>query len=153
MMEGHEMMAPTEKTTLQLATTTRKSNSFADDSLDFGIGTQTAASAKVASVYRVNRPKEFLTAQSGTPQYTYPHNLVPYLSTIEKINNNRNEKITEQSTRRNSLGESDENNVYTGSMVIKVYPDGTPVRGLSTLLPQDDDLHHYKFLKVKVPHL
>ncbi|ENN73268.1 hypothetical protein D910_02827, partial [Dendroctonus ponderosae] len=38
----------------------------------------------------------------------------------------------------------------TGPMVVKVYPDGRPVRE-STQTPQDDDLRQYQLQKVKIP--
>jgi hypothetical protein len=135
MMEGHEMMKSANP-----RLTTHKPNSYEDDSFgDFG-----AASAKIDNVYRVPPPKGFVyTIQSGTPQYTYPQN-------VQKTGAyTRFQQLYTSTTpppREYAGG-------LSGPAVVKVYPDGRPVREEASRAPQDDDLRQYQLSKVKIPNL
>ncbi|CAH0548719.1 unnamed protein product [Brassicogethes aeneus] len=163
MMDGHKMMKTTPKPKV---TTTAKPNSYDDESFgdDFGdFGAQGSASAKIDNVYRVPPPKGFVyQAQSGTPVYTYPHNMVPYLSQFDKArrnqNNNQNTAYTRFQNQYSSTTTSTEKPQVnyqelplTGPMVVRVYPDGTPVREPQRY-PQDDDLRQYQLSKIKIPN-
>lgn len=154
MMEGHEMMKTTPKPT---SSTTAKPNSYEDESFgdDFDFGTQSAASAKIDNVYRVPPPTNFIIEmKSGTPLYTYPHNVVPYLSTVNKINNN--DKLFNNYNKLQQIYNNKPASEYqvaplTGPMVVKVYPDGSPV-GEPEEIPQDEDLRQYQLSKVALPN-
>ena len=143
MMEGHEMMKTGQK---PRSTTTAKPNSFEDDSFsEENFRLQSAASAKIDNVYRVPPPKGFVyTAaaptirySTGVPQYKYP----------DSTRFTQNQQQQQQYANRRNYQEVP----LTGPMVVKVYPDGTPVRDHQPTLPHDEDLHHYKMSKAKIP--
>lgn len=157
-MSGHEMVKTTPK---PRQTTTAKPNSYDDESFgdDFDFGSQGSASAKIDNVYRVPPPKGFVyKAESGTPQYTYPHNVVSYLSQFDKSRTQKGAytRFQEQhSTTTTTTTTTERAPVYyqvplTGPMVVRVYPDGTPVRETEPL-PQDDDLRQYQWSRIKLP--
>ncbi|RZC39784.1 rhythmically expressed gene 5 protein [Asbolus verrucosus] len=142
MMEGHEMM---KSTSYPRTTTTAKPNSYEDESFaDFG--TQGAASAKIDNVYRLPPPKGFVyTIQSGTPQYTYPQNYQHI------TNRDKNGVYTRFQQQYTTPGATQKNQPLTGPVVVKVYPDGRPVRESTSQVPQDEDLRQYQLSKVKIP--
>lgn len=140
-------------------TANSKPNSYDDQSfgsnLDFG--SQAAASAKIDNEYRVPAPQSILDQYNPSSTYNYPRKIASYISTI---NNNFGKggsftKLQEQystTSKGSQLDDSYENEApLTGPMVVKVYPDGTPVKE-NVPLPQDEDLRQYRLSKVKLPN-
>lgn len=143
MMEGHAMMKTTPKTRL---TTTPKPNSYDDDMSVGADDLGSAASAKIDNVYRVPPPKEFVyitpapanagyqyNLNSGTPEYKQPQGVKPQNIYVPVV----------------SYGQ--QNVPLTGPMVVRVYPDGTPVQDGPVSIPQDEDLRQYKLSQIRLP--
>ncbi|KAG5868192.1 hypothetical protein JTB14_030265 [Gonioctena quinquepunctata] len=158
MMAGHAMANQVPKTR---STTTAKPNSYDDGSFsDFNdFGSQGAASAKIDNVVRVLPPKGFL----GQTYTTYPHNVVSYVNTFNiPQKKGPYTRFREQYTSTTTTEKNPREDPYetymndeaplTGPMVVKVYPDGTPVKD-DHPLPLDDDLRQYQMSKVKIPSL
>ncbi|KAJ8968017.1 hypothetical protein NQ314_002521 [Rhamnusium bicolor] len=158
LMEGHSLAYTTPKPSG--STTTPKPNSYDDDEF-FGdeyygdFGSQTAASAKIDNVYRIPPPKGFIVQlESGSSQYaTYPHNVAAFLNAfdgpvIDKGAYNRFQAQYYPTSTTEKVYDAP----LTGPVVVKVYPDGTPV---DEKMPvhHDEDLRQYKLAKVKIPNL
>lgn len=156
-MAGHPMVsasaAPNPSTTAN-----SKPNSYDDQSFggDLDFGSQAAASAKIDNVYRVPAPQSILEEYKPS-FYNHPRKVASYMGTI---NNNFGKggsftKFQEQygtTSEGAQIDDSYENEApLTGPMVVKVYPDGTPVKE-NVPLPQDEDLRQYKLSKVKLPN-
>ncbi|CAH1118532.1 unnamed protein product [Phaedon cochleariae] len=162
MMAGHPMADAIPK---PRSTTTPKPNSYDDEIYsDFDdLGSQSAASAKIDHVFRVPPPKEFLE-QYQRPKYTYPHNVVTYLQAFDApVKKGPYARFQEQhgmsvsTTTEKILVDPMDEGMYeeaplTGPMVVRVYPDGRPVKD-DAPLPQDEDLRQYQMSKLKIPNL
>lgn len=154
-MNGHEMMKTTKKPKTSTTTSKPKPNSYDDPSFDQEFGLSGEASAKVESVSKflpntfVNQndnnnnnkkikevKKPIRKISTGTPEYRYPTSVkdaLPY----EIINFQRPVY---------------KNAPLDGPLVIKVYPDGTPVDDDSSKISiEDEDLKLYKLLKQRLP--
>lgn len=145
MMNGHEMMRTTKKP--KTITTTAKPNSYDDQSFDEEFNYE--ASAKVESVSKF-LPNHFVNNGNkieknppierkiitGIPEYRLPN-----------VNNNEKELPFEIISFRRPVYK---NAPLDGPMVVKVYPDGTPVDDQTTFI-EDEDLKHYKLLKQRLP--
>lgn len=158
MMAGHPMagaMVPAARST----TVNTKPNSYDDQSIgDLDFGSQAAASAKIDNVYRVPAPQNILNEYHTRPQYTYPHNVASYITTFNNFG--KGGAYTKLQAQFTTIAPSEELIIdesyageapLTGPMVVKVYPDGTPVKD-NMPLPQDEDLRQYKLSKVKLPN-
>lgn len=127
MMQGHETVSKTRTS----ATTVAPPRSEA--------GEEAAASARIDSVVRVPPPKGFTAnvveqeaerIESGTPLYRKPSK---YFRAPLPV------------ARRPPQGAE-------GPLVVRVHPDGTPVRDdEQNVVPQDEDLRQYLLAKVKLP--
>ncbi|XP_019876552.2 rhythmically expressed gene 5 protein-like [Aethina tumida] len=104
------------------ATTTAKPNSY-DDELDLEFGSEGSASAKIDNVYRVPPPKGFV--------FGHPQNIV------------NEEKHFVPVDYEEPMG---------GPLVIRLYPDGSPVPEIRRT-PQDDDFRQYQLTKFKLPNV
>jgi len=148
MMEGHQMMAK-NKPARRITTTARpKPNSYDDQS--FTQEYQGQASAKIDNVYRVPPPRNFFYTH---PQYTVP--IGPSQYTLSSGPSQYHRRWDTQRPIQINRDSYDSPNSYsttylTGPMVVRVYPDGTPVQEQQAL-PQDEDLKQYKMSKVKLP--
>lgn len=149
-MNGHEMMKTTKKP--KTITTTAKPNSYDDPSFDNEFGLNSEASAKVESVSKylpnslINQRSNVKTVQSeevpirqissDIPEYRYP-DVVKEELPYDIINFQRPVY---------------KNAPLDGPMIVKVYPDGTPVEDDdSNVRVEDEDLKHYKLLKQRLP--
>lgn len=156
-MSGHPIVSTASPPSL--ATTAKpKPNSYDDQSFgDIDFGSQAAASAKIDNVYRVAAPQNILDEYPTRPQYTYPHNVASYLDTFNNFGKGGAYTKMQVQFPTTTPGETlkvddsyEGEAPLTGPMVVKVYPDGTPVK--DTLpLPHDEDLRQYKLSKVKLP--
>lgn len=147
MMAGHAMMKTTKK---PRSTTTAKPNSYDDQSFGEDFGYAGEASAKIETSYRVAPPKGFIyqtpspqrNILTDTPQYKYPFNtnkktlLLPQTGSFEII----------------SVRKVYNNSPLDGPMVVKVHPDGTPVKE-DKIHVEDEDLKQYKLSQVRIPAL
>ncbi|XP_060534249.1 rhythmically expressed gene 5 protein [Cylas formicarius] len=148
LMEGHPLMKTTPRPASSSSSTTAKPNSYEDqlfggDYDDFG--SESAASVKFDNVYVVPPPKDFIVPKTepGSEKNNeeqsvftrFQNDFRPIAVTTEKV-----------------VGAEEAAVLLTGPMLVKVFPDGTPVRE-STVLPQDEDLRQYRLSKVKVPRL
>lgn len=158
MTEGHEMMK-TSPPKQQRSTTTSKPNNIDDESFsDNTFGSLGEASAKIDNVYRVPPPKDFVypnsiqerpleSYQTGNALYVYPKNSIS------------NEKRTTTFVRMPSttltpppLPIRRQQEYQEGPLIVRVYPDGRPVKDPEqNLVPQDEDLRQYMLAKVKLP--
>lgn len=140
-------------------TSSSKPNSYDDQSLggDVDFGSQAAASAKIDNVYRLPAPQSILDEYHPSTTNIYPHKVDSHVNTF---NNNFGKggpftKLQEQygtASEESKLNDSYEHEApLTGPMVVKVYPDGTPVKE-NIPLPQDEDLRQYRLSKVKLPN-
>lgn len=158
-MDGHEMMKSTPK---MRVTTTPKPNAY-DDNLSFGtddLGSQSAASAKIDNVYRVPPPKGFVyitpspsrpqySIHSGTPEYKQPQggklqNQLPFENVFSPVSIPNDNRYVAPFGQEIPL---------TGPMVVKVYPDGSPVQNEPQNVPQDEDLRQYKLSQIRLPQV
>ncbi|KAF5284919.1 hypothetical protein FQA39_LY16874 [Lamprigera yunnana] len=118
-------------------TTTAKPNSYEDDlsisSDDFG--SQSLASAKIENVYRAPPPKGFIYILPESSNYIIKSGQPEYAEVVPST----------------PLNDIDSHNPLTGPMVVRVYPDGTPVDQGPYKAPQDDDLKHHKMSQLKLP--
>lgn len=145
---------PTRATTMKI-----KPNSYDDQSLgDIGFGSQAAASSKFDNIYRVPAPQNILDEYHTRPQYTYPHNVASYVNTFNNFGKGgaytkmQIEYTTTTPREKLMVDDSYEGEApLTGPMVVKVYPDGRPVKA-GIPLPQDEDLRQYKLSKLKLPN-
>ncbi|XP_030754944.1 rhythmically expressed gene 5 protein [Sitophilus oryzae] len=166
LMTGHKFQKTTPKP--RSTSSTAKPNSYEDQSFsdyeDFG--TQSAASAKIDNVYVVAPPKGFVPkVQTEKTEFVEPKpedSASSYIITFKKSdgkgvfsrfqNQYRPVAVTTEkiapSTEKLYLNEFI--NPLSGPMVVKVFPDGTPVRE-STQLPTDDDLRQYQLQHAKIP--
>ncbi|XP_050305513.1 rhythmically expressed gene 5 protein [Anthonomus grandis grandis] len=170
LMQGHRFQITTPKPAKKIAGAKSKPNSYEDESFsDYDeFGTQSAASARLDNVYVVAPPKDFVYKPSSeNKQIDVPESSGSTIINIIKTpdgegvfnrfqNNYRPVSVTTErvasSTKKPFLNR-DNDYLYvplTGRMVVRVYPDGTPVRE-STQTPQDDDLRQYQMQHVKIP--
>lgn len=161
MMAGH----PLAKSLLKpRSTTTAKPNSYEDEPFgDFELGSHGSASAKIDNIVIVPAPKEIVEQYKAQTQYTYPQNIVSYLNAIGTQKKGPYRRFQEQYPTSTTARITTEVPVdpmdegmyqdapLTGPMVVRVYPDGTPVKD-SMPLPQDDDLRQYQMSQVKIPN-
>lgn len=157
-MSGHPMIStsapPSTSTTVKT-----KPNSYDDQSFgDLEFGAQVAASAKLDNVYIVPAPKNILDKYRTRPQISYYTNVDSYPTSYNNFG--KGGAYTKLQSLYSTTTSNDELTVddsyegeapLTGPMVVKVYPDGTPVRE-NVPLPQDEDLKQYKMSKVKLPN-
>lgn len=148
MMAGHAMMKTTKKP--RSSTTTAKPNSYDDQSFGEDFSYAGEASAKIETSYRVPPPKGFVyhtpvprrNILTDTPQYKYPLNAnkktlsLPQAGSFEII----------------SVRKVYSNSPLDGPMVVKVHPDGTPVKE-AKIHVEDEDLKQYKLSQVRIPAL
>lgn len=137
-----------------------KPNSYDDQSFgDLDFGSQAAASAKIDNVYRVPAPKNVLDQYQSNTQYIYPQKVGSYVNSVNnfgkggaytKMQEQYSTASTTTSDERLIVDSYENEAPLTGPMVVKVYPDGTPVKE-NVPLPQDEDLRQYKLSKVKLP--
>lgn len=173
LMEGHRF----QKTTVRPKTrsTTGKPNSYEDESFsdydDFGA--QSAASAKIDNIYVLPPPKDFVpSVDAGKSSYLDETREIhestgsSILNILKKPEGKgvftrfqnqyrpvdvTTEKIATSTEKPLFNGENEFISIpLTGPMVVRVYPDGTPVRE-STQTPQDEDLRQYKLQHIKIP--
>lgn len=156
LLKGHTLAKTHPKP--QSTSTTAKPNSYDDDE-SFGddtyddFGSESAASAKIDNVYRVPPPKGFVVEfESGDSEYIYPKNVGAFLNSFDGpvMDREAYEKFTEPVTTTSS---SDVESVpLTGPLVVRVYPNGTPV---DEELPSvyDEDLRQHKMAHVPLPNL
>lgn len=163
-MQGHRFQKTTPKPPKKSATS--KPNSYEDESFsdDEEYGTQSAASAKYDNVYIVAPPKDFVLKISPTKSDYVD---VPEISGSSIINilktpdgkgifNRFQNQYRPIAVTTEKIASSTEKHDFvdvplTGRMVVKLYPDGTPVRE-STQTPQDDDLRQYQLQHVRIPN-
>lgn len=139
MMEGHAMSGYSKP---KKSTTTPIPNSYDDDQSFGDFGEQSAGSARIETVYRVPPPKGFVfKLETGKPLYAYPQ----YIQNVEKTT--YGDKLGFKANQPSQYIEAP----LTGPMVVKVYPDGRPVRENDRKIPQDDDLRQYQLSKTKIP--
>lgn len=161
MMAGHSLAFTTPKP--KTTSSTAKPNSYEDEPYsDLDFGSESAASAKIDNVYFVPAPNAILDQYSIRPQY---HNTQTVPSYINNFNNYGKKgvyaKFQEQYSRDatttkkpSPVNEDDyfyEEVPLTGPMVVRVYPDGTPVKD-DVPLPQDEDLRQYQMSKIQIPN-
>lgn len=161
MMQGHSSTKTPSRSTPSPSVS--KSQSYYDESLDGYFGQEEGAeSAKVDSVYRVQPPRNFIyasseyTISSGVPLYRQPSEQYELQNDNYQITYQSSNKLQESTTDGIPIIESFGNYhrvPLTGPMVVRVHPDGTPVDGDDTPLPQDEDLRQYKLSKSKLPNL
>lgn len=150
-MEGHAMQRPIKK---RRPSTTAKPNSYEDQSFgDFG--SQSEASAKIETYVKVLPPKGFIykpqfNVLTGVPQYKNPENEQYVQSTSDKVKYNNPYGDTDL-YENIPIREEYSQPPLTGPMVVKVFPDGTPVKEEIQEMPYDEDLRQYKLSKVKLP--
>lgn len=122
-MEGHKFA---EYTPEPQPTTTAKPNSYEDDTNDLEFGSEGSASAKIDNVYKVLPPEDFV---------------------YKGVINNAQSVANLDDTLKGFKPQ-----VPFGPLVVKVYPDGSPVPEIKRT-PQDDDLRQYQLSKIKLPNL
>ncbi|CAG9772751.1 unnamed protein product [Ceutorhynchus assimilis] len=159
LMQGHRFQKTTPKPQKK---STAKPNSYEDESFsDYDeYGSQSAASARIDNVYVLPPPKDFVVKYVEEFPLNSKASIIDIIKTPDGngvFNRFQNqyrpisvttEKVA-SSTRKPLLNR--ENEFLTGRMVVKVYPDGTPVRE-ATQMPQDDDLSQYQLQHVKIPN-
>lgn len=148
-MSGHPMissLAPPSPST----TVTTKPNSYDDQSIsDLDFGSEVAASAKIDNFYRIPAPQNILNNYRSKSDSSYQ-----MLTHANHMGKSAYTKIVERYLTTSEvpadLDYYDTEVPLTGPMVVRVYPDGTPVKE-NVPLPQDEDLRLYKLSKVKLP--
>lgn len=147
MMQGHKMM----KTTPRVTTTTPRPNPTEEEQ---NFGDQGEASAKIENVYRLPPPKGFVyvnsveeSYQSGRPQYRYPQNSIP----TGKYEKATSVYLKHPATTLTPPPPPTSTRGYQEGYVVRVYPDGTPVKDFQNSVPQDEDLRQFLLSKVKLP--
>ncbi|XP_066144592.1 rhythmically expressed gene 5 protein [Euwallacea fornicatus] len=170
LMEGHRFQNTTPKPEKKAMKS--KPNSYEDDSFsdyeDYGV--QNSGVARLDNVYVLPPPKDFvINVADKEPQYveevTEGSGSVDILKTPDGkgvFNRFQNqfrpidvttEKVASSTKKPLLNGEAHYiHNPLEGPLVIRVYPDGTPVKE-STKTPQDYDLRQYKLQHVKIPKL
>ncbi|XP_072382620.1 rhythmically expressed gene 5 protein [Diabrotica undecimpunctata] len=161
MMAGHPLANAIPR---PRSTTTAKPNSYEDEPFsDFDFGSQGSASAKIDNVVVVAAPKDILNQYRVQPSGYHPQNIVSYLNSIGSDKKGPYRRFQEQyqtsttsTTTERALVDPMDEGMYddaplTGPMVVRVYPDGTPVKE-NLPLPQDDDLRQYQMSQVKIPN-
>lgn len=146
MMQGHKMM----KTTPPPTTTPKPQEN------EQSFGDQGEASAKIENVYRLPPPKGFVYVnsveeeyQSGQPLYRYPQtqNSIP----VERYQKGSTQYLKYPATTLTPPPPPTTTRRYQEGYVVRVYPDGTPVKDTQNVLPQDEDLRQFLLSKVKLP--
>lgn len=149
------------KTTPKVTTTTTpKPQDLLDDEQisDNSFGSQGEASAKIENVYRLPPPKGFVYAnsveesyQSGQPQYRYPQNAIP----VDQYQKGSTFYVKYPATTLTPPPPptTTRRSYQEGPVVVRVYPDGTPVRDSQNSVPQDEDLRQFLLSKVKLPEV
>ncbi|XP_076255033.1 rhythmically expressed gene 5 [Rhynchophorus ferrugineus] len=166
LMQGHRLQKTTPKP--YVPSSTAKPNSYEDQSFsdyeDFGA--QSAASAKIDNVYVVAPPKGFVPKIDNEKREVIEpspeESASSYIITFKKVdgkgvfNRFQNQYRPVAVTTEKIVPSTDKFvsnsfiNPLLGPMVVKVYPDGTPVRE-STQMPTDDDLRQYQLSHAKLP--
>ncbi|CAH0548717.1 unnamed protein product [Brassicogethes aeneus] len=144
LMEGSSLVKTTEKST---TSTTPKPNSYEDD-LDFG--SQPEETAKIDNVYRVAPPKDFVFKPSSSNVDNVYEKPIDF-----QLNNFDNVKIIftdDDDSEDSEPTESPRIYQLNGPVLVKVHPDGTPVRE-HYRIPLDDDFTQYQLSKIKLPNL
>nr|XP_022899725.1 rhythmically expressed gene 5 protein [Onthophagus taurus] len=154
-MEGHKNSI--NKSTRNEEISTIKPNSF-DDYLELD------ASAKIETVSKVLPPKGFnynqqpmILVGSGSPEYKLELNRFKNQEKDTFSFGPSSNKIQEATTENVKIFDSygDYQRIpLQGPWVVKVHPDGTPVKGSSSeTVPEDDDLRLYQMTKVAIQSL
>lgn len=154
-MSGHPVLS-SRAPPFPSTTSTTKPNSYDDQSIGgLEFGSQAAASAKIDNFYRVAAPQNILDKfRSSQGQYTNFHKVASRDNAFNNFGTggvySRLEDYTTTSESPAAMDSYENEAPLTGPMVVKVYPDGRPVRA-NVPLPQDEDLRLYKLSKVKLP--
>lgn len=170
LMQGHRFQKTTSKP--KTRSTTGKPNSYEDESFsDYDeFGAQSAASARSDNIYILPPPKDFVLkvdSEKSTASDQVSKNAGSSIKNILKKPDGKGvftrfqnqyrpvaistEKIAPSTEKPFIDDGSDFISIpLTGPVVVRVYPDGTPVRE-STQAPQDDDLRQYQLQHVKIP--
>lgn len=156
-MAGHPVVSTTAPLS-RFTTVKPKPNSYDDQSFgDLDFGSQGAASGQIDNVYRVPAPQNILDQYQVKTKLPYDSYVASYTKTLNNFGEGgaytKLQARFSTSTPRVDLVVDDlykDEAPLTGPMVVKVYPDGTPVKD-KAFLPQDDDLNQYKLSKVKLP--